>query len=629
MKNRSRILRWIWIPVLLLMMTVSHVLAEDVDPLEQLYGSTPMEHVYNLNRVLPAEWDVKQIDLKDGYILLRSGSSGSEGEKAILLPLSDPDKAVTAVLPPADRYFLLDRGTVVGINEEDPGCVYTLYNTSLEATAHGMTEGRFIGFSGDGDLWFLTEDARLSLIREGETVMTLDTGDLWYGTYLGRSGGRSYFDMVGNERGQCYLWVDPESRDWGEVRMLYDVLDASGDSVCYFSPDRWYIADLADPLKVTAFTKPDSQENMWIMDDRYMISRLTLNDTDTHTLHYDYRVYDRHTGGLCDQRSEADLALHSVTALAYDRGLFLYTDADPEAEQPTLDLYLWDARPVSDPPKAPRLTTLDFHIDRERVESLIGILHNIYNINIYYDEEHLSEIAWSYRLVPCTDLEKLGFTLVMLREWMAEYPTGFFDEIRTDEFTELNYYLCDGHTPLKSDVYANADATSFAWKGVIGMTYDVNLWWDFRATFLHENTHMLEHRLKEEGFGINGIDYASYWLDRLNSPEYPSMQSYVWESTEENHRGVFGFEEENAWYIDDYAKCNALEDRARVMEKNLRSEDRKYFTSPHLDRKSRFLNALIRECLPCVRDSERPVLWEKRTGIVDLYEEFPDFAGVR
>lgn len=48
-----------------------------------------------------------------------------------------------------------------------------------------------------------------------------------------------------------------------------------------------------------------------------------------------------------------------------------------------------------------------------------------------------------------------------------------------------------------------------------------------------------------------------------------------------------------------------------------------------LDRKLRFLNALIREVIPCVRNSQEEMFWEARTGIVDLYEEFPDFAGIR
>lgn len=71
-----------------------------------------------------------------------------------------------------------------------------------------------------------------------------------------------------------------------------------------------------------------------------------------------------------------------------------------------------------------------------------------------------------------------------------------------------------------------------------------------------------------------------------------------------------------------------LEDRARTMDRGIHSRNEKYYQSPHINKKLRFLNALIREVFPCVQHSQE-VFWEARTGIVDLYKEFPDFAGTR
>lgn len=523
-------------------------------------------------------------------------------------------------------YELLDGGIILEIKDDNS---LILYNARLEQLYCEQTDDSFLGASADGSLWLNTDDGQLSLHREGTQLSVTEVDGMLYCTYLGSDGDKVYFDIISNERGQLYIAIDLHSLQCNEITMLHDVFDVSDGLVCYFSKDWWMAADMEDTFDVTAFTKPNAEENMWKMDDRYLISQEMKYDEARKTGYYVYRVYDRRTGSMLDERSDQDLAVNNPSMMVYDQGLILYVDVDEDNDQAIAALYLWDIRdlPVMKPSVFYR--KLDFHIDQERLSNLIGEIYVIYAVSIYDDEAHLAGASQSYELNVCTDMDKLGYALVMLRTCMAEYPRGFFDEIKASGFDQVVYYLCDGHLPRSKDVYPEAIALTWDDGTSLNMSFDVNHWWNMRSTFLHENTHMMERRLEEE---TDRIEYAylnKYWYDKLNSPECPSMQNYMWEYTDENLKGVFEQDGENAWYIDAYSKSTPREDRARIMDHGLYSSNAKYYQSPHIDLKSRFLNALIREVFPCVRDSGTEVFWEARTGIVDLHEEFPDFEYTR
>lgn len=598
----------------------------DTHSLAQLYGQTDMAHVYSLERIALDGCSVQNADMKGGYIMLTMNNSAPDlpdSGELVLFPVGDPDASVSMGASPDCFYYLLDGGIVAGVSDDSH---YTLYNDCLQEICHGQGEGQFIGVSNDGSLWFFSAGEQLLLHQAGEQVLTLDAGDLLYCNYVGQSNGKAYFDAISDTRGQIYLCIDLQTLLCTEQEMLHDTFDVSNGMVCYSSDDYWYTACLDDPLTVLAFTKPYSDATMWQMDDHYLISQQLVFDDSTSSRSYRYCVYDMRNGGLYGQYTEGELAEHKASMRAYDQGLILYSDTDDK--QSTTKLYLWDLREQSSPQPARYYKKLDFHVDQARVDDLIGILHNIYDINIYYDEQSLAATSISYQLVPCTDMKQIGYALVMLRECMAEYPRDFFDEIRTSDFHQVQYILCYGHIPKGSNIYKDAAATA-SWKNdTLTMTFDIQNWWNMRIHFLHENTHLMEKRLEAEAWKINQTDYNQYWYEQLNSPECPSMQSYMWAQEGDNLKGVYGFNRENAWYIDAYSKSTMLEDRARTMDRGIHSQYAACYQSPHIERKLRFLNALIREVFPCVHNSETEMFWEARTGIVDLHEEFPDFAGI-
>lgn len=599
-----------------------------LENLSGIYEETDMAHIYRLNQSALDGYRVTSADMHGGYILLTMhgiAPNQASTDRLVLFPISDPDTLTCMEAAPDSTYYLLDGGSIL---ERRDANSFVLYNAGFEQLYCDQAEGSFLGASADGSLWFMTDDGQLSQHRDGKQASTIEIFSLLYGNYLGSSEGKAYFDVISDERGQLYLSIDTQSLQCDEITMLHDVFDASNGAVCYSSNDWWMTASMEDPFAVTAFTKPYAEDGMWNMDDRYLISHAFQYDESLRTGYYVYRVFDMRTGNLLDERSSLDMAAHTPTMMVYDQGLILYADVDDDDEQTPAALYLWDVRGLSAAKPAGFYKQLDFHVDQERIDTLIGEIYVMYDVNIYYDEAHLAGGSADYALNACTDMNQLGYALVMLKACMAEYPRGFFDDIKASRFDRVVYCMCDGHLPLSENVISVASALTWERDTSLFMSYDVNYWWDMRSTFLHENTHMMERRLQEETDRIGYAYLNQYWYDRLNSPECPSMQNYVWEHTDENLKGVYDQDGENAWYIDAYSKSTTGEDRARIMERGLYSTNAKYYQSPHIDRKSRFLNALIREVFPSVHNSAREVFWETRTGIVDLYEEFPDFAEI-
>lgn len=496
--------------------------------LEHFYQKNGPAQIYCMERPDLYGYEVQNASIKNGYIMLTLRSNAhdaADDNRLVLFPVGNPDALACIKASPCNHYSLLGNGTVLEVSDES---TYTLYNARLEKICSGQADGQFLGASDTGDLWFFTTGEQLALHRANTQTIAIDATDLVYCTYLGQSAGTAYFDVVSKEYGQRYLCVDLQSHLTTEVHMLHDVFDVSNGAVCYYSNDYWSVASLDDPLTVLMFTKPYSDETMWQMDDRFLIGQQWVYDDDTQQGNYNYCVYDKHSGGLCSQYAAADLAEHEASLLAYDQGLILYADTDHDGVKCAAKLYLWDLRDQPQPPSAKYHKILDFHIDQARIDALTGILHNIYDIAIYYDEEHLAAVSRDYLLPACTDTEKIGYTLIMLRECMAEYPRGFFDELRTPDFHHVAYYLCNGHIPVSNNTTNDAVATTSSKGDTLTMTFDVQQWWDLRSYFLHENTHFMEKRLEAEAWKINQADYNEYWYDSLNSPDYPSMQSYVW-----------------------------------------------------------------------------------------------------
>lgn len=605
--------------------------------LDNLYGKTDIDNIYKLNTIDTEGYGMEAAYLRDGYILLLMRDFSEQGcmnefgteylldsGKMVLFPVDKPDAAVSMnVERYENRYTLLADGTVVETGWDGS---YVLYNSKLEEVYKETANcGTFLGASDDGDLWFLTEDSAFVLYRDGKQLQTVQTEGMNHGRYEGMRGDSACFSMYNTYYGDTFVSINMKDWSCSESHLLYDTYDSFNGMLSYISDDKWYIANIEAPYTVTAFTKSYSDEKAWKVDDKYLIGQVFDYDDSSETSRQDYCIYDMQNGGLCDEKSSSELSKYEVSMHAYDKGLILFEECDEK--RATQGLYLWDISGMTAKEPAKTYETIDYNVDQKRVDELTQEIYDKYGVTVYYDAEHLKEYSTDYDLLECSDTELIGRTLLKLKECMAEYPDGFFRELKGESISKVVFCLCDRHDRIDEYTIDDAVGTVETIGDAHRMSLDVHSWSDLRKIFLHENTHMMVSRLEEEMPKVSDKYYVEYWFTELNSPDCPSMQSYIWERTDENLKGVYDADPDNAWYIDWYSKCTVNEDEARIMENGIYSASAYYYDSPHIDKKSRFLNAIIREAFPCVKNSQEPVFWEQRTGIVDLYREFPDFVG--
>ena len=600
-----------------------------------IYEKTSADDIFRLNTISTDGFGVREAYIRDGYVLLlmrdysENGYASESGTqhllnsgRMVLFPVQKPGAAVSLDVDKfAGRYALLSDGAVLAV-DWDGG--YTLYNSGLEEVYKESTNcGTFLGASDQGDIWFLTEDSSFVLHRDGKQIRTGSAEGMRHGSCLGTRSGKAYFNMYNEYYGWTCVAVDMQDQSCSEIRLLDNFYDEHSGMLIYSSEDKWYIADIEDPFTVTAFTKPYSDESVWNMDDRYLIGLTYDYDESTETSRQDYHIYDMHSGGLCGGKSSRELSKYEVSMCDYDQGVILFEEHDEKLA--TKGLYLWDIRDMAAAEPAVSYETIDYHVDQNRIDELIREIYNQYGVTVYYDGEHLKQYSTGYDLVECSDADLIGYTLIRLKECMAEYPDGFFEEIKGDNIQNVVFCLCGAHDRIDKFAIEDVSATVDTIGNTLRMSIDVHYRHGLRRIFLHENTHMMETRLSEEMPKLSSRNHVEYWYSEMNSPDCPPVQQYLWEQTEENLKGVYDVDPDNACYIDWYSKCTINEDHARIMENGIYSASAHYFTAPRIDAKSRFLNAMIREAFPCVKNSQEEVFWEQRTGIVDLYQEFPGF----
>lgn len=611
--------------------------AETAQPrsLADIYERTDADGIYRLNTVITDGYGVESAQLRDGFVLLLMRDYSEQGfaneagvqhllssGRLVLFPLNAPENAVSSDFERFDGSItLLDGGAAVASGWDGS---YTLYNSSLEEVCKAAPGcGSFLGASGNGDIWFVNDASAFVLYRDGKQVLTVPAEGMRHGSYVGDRDGKAYFTMFNEYYGWTFAVVDVQGQTFSESSLLSDVYDAHNGLLCYNSEDRWYIAGMEDPLTVTAFTKPYSDESVMDMDERYLIGSTYKYDEAVGNFRQSFRIYDMQNGGLCAEKSDRELSALEVSMRDYCQGMMLFETHDMTMK--TGGLYLWDFSALSAQEPAKSYERIDHHVDQSRIDELIREIYDRYGVTVYYDQEHLNEYSTDYSLIACPDTEMIGYTLVKLKECMAEYPEGFFEEIKGESMQNVVFCLCDKHDRVDTGSIEDASATVTTIGDTLRMSIDVHYRNGLRRIFLHENTHMMETRLAEEMAKISSKNFAGYWYTEMNLPDCPPIQQYIWEQTEENMKGVYSVDPENACYIDWYSKCTINEDHARTMENGIYSGTAYYYSAPYIDRKSRFLNAAIRAAFPCVQNCPDGAFWEQRTGMVDLYQEFPDF----
>ena len=466
--------------------------ADGAYSLADLYEQTEVDNIFKLNTVDTDGYYVENAYLRDGYILLKMrdfSEQGYESElgkehfldsgKVLLLPLNKPDAAVSLEVDRFEsEYTLLAGGRMLVIGWDGS---YTLYDSSMKEICSEENCGSFFGASDQGELWFMTEEDGFVLHRDGKQVRAISAEGIPFGSYVGTRDGKAYFSMYDDDYNDVYVTVDPQDGTCDKSFLPSGRYELSDGLINYTSEDKFYIAGIDDPYTVTAFTKPYSNESVRGMDENYLVGEVAVHDDSDQPFHHDYHIYDMHSGGLCEAKSNSEISEYEMMVHDYEQGLILFETHNKEME--TQGMYLWDISGLSAEEPAKAYETVDFHMDQKRVEELVQEIYDQYGVSVYYDREHLKEYSTNYDLLECSDTVQLGRMLYTLKECMAEYPAGFFEEIKGETYREVVFCLCDKHARTDEYSYEDVSGTVDAIGDTLRMSLDVHYWDGLRRIF--------------------------------------------------------------------------------------------------------------------------------------------------
>lgn len=600
------------------------------DPIDaaKLYSATAVENLYEIEITGADNYSLSSCQMCDNYLLLRGfdfvGTDGYQNA-VFLLNLENPEEVYKKYEGNYyGEYFLLREGKVLEVFNGEWFRIYDKTFSLLDEWNYPC--GNYLGTGEDGTIWFFKDECLQGYTENGfEYVFYVEGAESgWY--YLGEAEGELYFHLFDEFYSSLFVKLNQKTHLVQTIEDIPRSPTVNRLLMTYEHPERWYVAGIDAPNDITCFGKMQSNEALMGSDENILISTQFNYEEETGIMYTITRVYDLETGAIC--HSICSDCISSVMLLSpstYDNGYILFT---AEEQNKNTDqhqkLYLYDVRHIEADEKEPdyyQFSASESDYDNPIVEEI----EEKYPFKIYTAEFGLSEFTSGYSLVPCEDTEELDRFLEELLWCLSKYPDGFFEEVLGNEKKGIHIFLCGEFVVTSPESLPNPAACVNSSGKYINMVFDTEYLDWIQSNLLHETTHMMEVRLNEYATE-HDLSFGNYWESVLNTSEYSYFNSYVdLPDGEEYFAGTADGGCPDAWFIDAYAKSDCLEDRARIMEYIFQDGYAFYYEDyPHIMRKAQFMCAFIREAFPSVKSLSEPVFWEARTGIVDLYEEFPD-----
>lgn len=595
----------------------------------RLYDATKVEGLFEVKIPDSETYSFSYCLMKDNYLLLRGFDFKKQAQKGVelfLLNLSDPSNLHRKSIQTFDcECYLLRGGNVLTVEE---GRYVTVYDNKLEMLYRlPDNPGDYLGCSEDGCIWYFRYGF-LNGYQDGQKAYELYAEGADHGwQYLGQTEKGMYFYLFDENYEPVFVNVDCKTKQLSVVKDIPRRPLTANLCLYYEDPAVWYLSSPDSPKDIISFSKQETNEGVFTVNDHTMVSTKYDYNEKNGALLITTRFYDMRNGGVCrtffSNCLDENLELYPNV---YDNGyMVMLGEVRNSGTDQHQSIYLYDVRDLFAGKMAEDYKT--FYSDDE--DGDIQVLKEIeeqYPFHIYTGAFGLSAYSSGYRLLPCTDKKLVADFLKELQRCLADYPEGFFEDILGDGKKGINVYLCGAFIPNDPESLPNPAACVNADGDYISLVFGADYIWELYENLMHETTHMMEVRFGEYA-EKNGLDYEAYWVNCLNTREYPYFLSYVnVPEGEEFFAGTVEGGWHDAWFIDAYAKSDSMEDRARTLEYTLMEGNAFYYeNNPHLMQKAKFLCGLIREVFPSVKNSEDMAFWEYRTGKVDLFQEFPDF----
>ena len=220
----------------------------------------------------------------------------------------------------------------------------------------------------------------------------------------------------------------------------------------------------------------------------------------------------------------------------------------------------------------------------ELINSKIAYYNDIYNVNINITSDP-SNLSSNYNITPTTNYNDIIDALEDLERYFLVFNADFFQRFTGYGMDGLEIYLVDDITSTTKSEFGNADVVGlFVRKNnKYNIILKVNSEENINTIAFHETFHAIEDYLASFN-----ITFANW--DNLNPDNFTYSNIYytnqIFTDTLNNNKYNNGI-----YFIDNYARSNALEDRARTFEYICQGED--FSEYPHLQAKAKYIKQIV------------------------------------
>ena len=247
--------------------------------------------------------------------------------------------------------------------------------------------------------------------------------------------------------------------------------------------------------------------------------------------------------------------------------LYIYT---------TNTLYVYDIREIEFTNEASTYET-------ELITSKIAYYQDVYNVNINLEDDP-NNLSSNYTITETSNYNDIIAALEDLERYFLVFNADFFSRFFGYGMNGLEIYLADNITSTSKSEFGNADVVGLYIKknNKYNIVLKVNSGENINTIAYHETFHVIEDYLASFN-----ITFASW--SNLNPANFTYSNVYytnqVFSDTLNNKYN------DGIYFVDNYARSNELEDRARMFEFICQGED--FSEYPHLHAKVSYIKQIV------------------------------------
>lgn len=217
------------------------------------------------------------------------------------------------------------------------------------------------------------------------------------------------------------------------------------------------------------------------------------------------------------------------------------------------------------------------------VRALADDIEKKYGVSILLGAQTIETCAHSdYKVQICEDTAKIAAALNALDAELAKYPDKFLKQFRNGAGEGGLYFCLTGAIEDTLDTVGFAKLNRWRYNLVLDITAG-----DLAKTIHHEIWHAIEMRISTDAFNTaawkncNPSGFAYYGK---YDKGYTDLTR--WTYTEGSGTG--------SYFVDPYARINAREDRARIMEYVMTDDGAELIKAPAVQKKLKIMSDMIR-----------------------------------